>query len=447
MISLRCAGCGVEVPVALHEAPPFVCPNRSDGGTHILRPFLPVPSIGGTPAFAHPFLRFADRMLAFHRCRELGLAHAGLYHATVEKLSEQITHLTGKKFSHTPVYRSDALSQHFGLGERGGVYVKDETQNPGGSHKGRHLFGIMVELLIDEALSQATANHAKPRAPLAIASCGNAALAAAVIARAAHWPLEVFIPASAEPSVVSSLRALGATITVCHRQEGRSGDPCYLRFYEAVKSGAIPFCCQGPDNGLTYDGGQTLMDEAICDMVAMETIPSRVFVQVGGGALAASCALAIETALYTGLISHRPHFYSVQTESVAPLARALAKVRQEYGQEAGPLTDAQWRQIAADKKRYMWPWESVSHSAASGILDDETYDWLPVIKEIWKSAGDALTVSETLILQAHELCHKATGIAVSATGSAGLAGLLYLHEKQPLDPEENVLTLLTGAAR
>lgn len=445
MISLRCVGCGVEVPVEQHGVPPFVCPNRSDGGTHILRPFLPAPSSGGTPAFVQPFLRFADRMLAFHRCRELGLSHAGLYHATVEKLSEQVTHLTGKKFSHTPLYRSDALSLHFGLSERGGVYVKDETQNPGGSHKGRHLFGIMVELLVAESLSPAASSVA--RAPLAIASCGNAALSAAVIARAAHWPLQVFIPTDAEASVVSALGELGATIAVCPRQEGVSGDPCYLRFAEAVKEGAIPFCCQGPDNGLTYDGGQTLMDEAICDMVAMETIPSRVFVQVGGGALAASCALAIETALYTGLLSHRPHFYSVQTESVSPLARALGRVRQEHGPQGSLLSDAQWRQIAADKKRYMWPWESVPHSAAHGILDDETYDWLPVVKEIWKSGGDALTVSESHILQAHELCKKATGVSVSATGSAGLAGLLWLHERQALDPDENVLILLTGVAR
>ncbi|HND10072.1 MAG TPA: pyridoxal-phosphate dependent enzyme [Pseudomonadota bacterium] len=444
MISLRCAGCGFEVPLT-EGMPPFVCPKHSDGGFHVLRPYLPLPSVGGTPAFAHPFLRFADRMLAYHRCREYGLAHAELYHSTVEKLTEQVTHLTGKSFSHTPLYRSDALSDWFGLSERGGVYVKDETQNPGGSHKGRHLFGIMVELLVGEALSLAGSGTHRP--PLAIASCGNAALAAAVVAKAAHWPLQVFIPDDAEASVVSSLRELGATITVCSRSAGETGDPCYRRFVEAVKSGAIPFCCQGPDNGLTLDGGQTLMAEALSDMVSLETIPARIFVQVGGGALAASCALAVETALCTGLLSHRPRFFTVQTESVSPLSRALAKLRAEYGPQGRILSDAEWRQIAAHKTKYMWPWESVPHSAAHGILDDETYDWLPCVKEIWKSNGDALTVPESAILAAHDLAKRTTGIAVSATGSAGLAGLLTEHKHSPLHPDENVLILLTGVAR
>lgn len=443
MITLRCAGCGIEVPVA-GGLPPFVCPRHSDGGFHVLRPYLSKPSAGGTPAFAHPFLRFADRMLAYHRCREYGLEHAQLYHATVEKLTEQVTYLTGKKFVHTPLFRSDALSAHFGLSESGGVYVKDETANPGGSHKGRHLFGIMVELLVGEVLSHGTGVH---RAPLAIASCGNAALAAAVVARAAHWPLQVFIPTDAETSVVSALKELGAEINICARSEEETGDPCYRRFTQAVKAGAIPFCCQGPDNGLTLDGGQTLMAEALCDMVAMEAIPSRLFIQVGGGALAASSALAVETALCTGLISHRPRFFTVQTESVSPLARALAKIRAEYGPQGRILSEAAWHQIAGQARQYMWPWESVPHSAAHGILDDETYDWLPCIKEIWKSNGDALTVPESAVLAAHQLAKTATGVAVSATGSAGLAGLLVEHAQSPLDPDENVLILLTGVAR
>ncbi|MFO0653996.1 MAG: hypothetical protein U0787_02850 [Polyangia bacterium] len=87
------------------------------------------------------------------------------------------------------------------------------------------------------------------------------------------------------------------------------------------------------------------------------------------------------------------------------------------------------------------------HSAAHGILDDETYDWLPCVKEIWKSNGDALTVPESAILAAHDLAKRATGIAVSATGSAGLAGLLTEHKHSPLHPDENVLILLTGVAR
>ena len=69
------------------------------------------------------------------------------------------------------------------------MWVKDETGNVAGSHKARHLFGILLELRVAEALG-----HGDPASPLAIASCGNAAYAAAVVARAAGRELRVFVP-------------------------------------------------------------------------------------------------------------------------------------------------------------------------------------------------------------------------------------------------------------
>ena len=59
------------------------------------------------------------------------------------------------------------------------VWVKDETGNVGGSHKGRHLAGALLHLRAAEALGLAGAS----RRPLAIASCGNAAIAAATLAQ------------------------------------------------------------------------------------------------------------------------------------------------------------------------------------------------------------------------------------------------------------------------
>ena len=64
------------------------------------------------------------------------------------------------------------------------------------------------------------------------------------------------------------------------------GDPCVLRLREAVAAGAIPFSCQGPDNGLTIDGGRTLGYELADAHVPLD----HLVVQVGGGALASSVA-------------------------------------------------------------------------------------------------------------------------------------------------------------
>lgn len=439
MIALRCLGCGASLSVSSHTPIPFVCPHHSDGGTHVLLPQLPAPSAHGQTSESQPFLRFADRMLAFHRCVEAN--NPGLYHEIVHKLDARITALTGQAFRTTPFWRSESLSTYFGLSAGGGIWIKDETQNPGGSHKGRHLFGVMVELLVDEVMCRSR----DVERPLAIASCGNAALAAAVVARAADRALLVFIPPDAEPKVVQSLRDLGAQITICHRREGENGDPCYLRFGEAVSSGAIPFCCQGPDNGLTLEGGQTLMAEVLSSLHMQERIPSRIVVQVGGGALAASCALAVDAALETGILSARPFFDTVQTEAAAPLARAYAQLERQYGSTA--IDESAWHQIAARKKDYMWPWESVPHSAAHGILDDETYDYLALLQAMNRSKGSALVATETDILAAYTLAQNGVPHAVSATGSAGLAGLLTLHKKAPLSADENVVCLFTGVLR
>ena len=61
------------------------------------------------------------------------------------------------------------------------MWVKDETGNVSGSHKGRHLMGVLIQLAVIERLGLARPGR---RRDLAIASCGNAALAAAVVAGA-----------------------------------------------------------------------------------------------------------------------------------------------------------------------------------------------------------------------------------------------------------------------
>jgi hypothetical protein len=78
--------------------------------------------------------------------------------------------------------------------------------------------------------------------------------------------------------------------------------------------------------------------------------------------------------------------------------------------------------VAARWGELMTPWDD-PHSAADGILDDETYDWLGVFEVMRRSGGAPVVVPESAVLAAHELASSA-GFGVSATGSAGLAALL-----------------------
>jgi threonine synthase len=107
-----------------------------------------------------------------------------------------------------------------------------------------------------------------------------------------------------------------------------------------------------------------------------------------------------------------PKLVAVQTAGCAPLARAWALYRDN-------AVDA-----ARHRSRYMWPWESTPASLAHGILDDETYDWFEIVQSLRATDGDVIVVDERAVARAFDLARVHTTIHASATGTAGLAGLL-----------------------
>ena len=171
--------------------------------------------------------------------------------------------MDGHGFRATPFFRSPELSDALGFDRDGGVWVKDETGNVSGSHKGRHLMGVLIHLAVMERCGLTDPAR---RRDLAIASCGNAALAAAVVARAGGWALTVFVPPEADPRVVRRLYDLGANVVTCPREPGIPGDPAYRRLRQELDAGALPFTTQGPENGLAIEGGLTLGYELVTDL-------------------------------------------------------------------------------------------------------------------------------------------------------------------------------------
>jgi threonine synthase len=345
------------------------------------------------------------------------------YVAAVERIEAAIAGVDGAGFTVTPFGAEPGL-------DRGGVAVtvKDETHNVSASHKARHLMGLALRLAVDDVA---------PGRPLAIASCGNAAVGAAVVARAAGRPLDVYIPVWADEPVVARLDELGARIHVCGRRPGELGDPTFARFREAVDAGAVAFGVQATENPWTIDGGKTIgweLAEAFADAGA---VPDHLFVQIGGGALAASCVQGLVDAHGAGLITDLPRFHAVQAEGCAPLVRAwdlLAGV--------GDAPQAMAAAIA-QPERFMWAWDD-PQSVATGILDDVTHDWIPVVWSMYLTDGFPVTAPEAAIVHAHRHAHTVTDIAVSATGTAGYAGLCTLIEWGGTVEGETATVLFTG---
>ncbi len=147
-----------------------------------------------------------------------------------------------------------------------------------------------------------------------------------------------------------------ATLPVTRRSSG-SG--------EAVAAGAIPFSVQGPENALRLDGGRTMGWEIADQAAAAGVVLDRVFVQVGGGAFAASVGAGLGPLV---------RLDTVQAAGCAPLAAAWER--------AASVDDPvrHWTDVMR-----AWP---NPHSAADGILDDETYDWIADVDAMRRSGGD-----------------------------------------------------------
>jgi threonine synthase len=451
---LRCAGCGY---VAAPDTLPLRCPEARPGDDidHVLtRTLDPDRLTYPTGGEANPFVRYRTLWHGYHRALAAGRSDAEVT-AEIEQLDGAVAAVEGHGFAVTGLERADELSSLLRFRAAAGVLVKDETRNVSGSHKARHLFGTLLGLRL--------AGADEPERPLAIASCGNAALAAAVVAKAAGRELLVFVPTDADPAVLERLAALGATITICERREGEAGDPSVLRMREALAGGAIPFTCQGTENGLAIEGGLTLGYEIVDELLASGRRLDHLFIQVGGGALASSVIQALGEAQALGAIESLPRIHAVQTRTAHPLTRAydlvLVHLLERLGGRFDPsgegmrtaiasgAADAELDWIARHRSGFMWPWVPPPRSVATGILDDETYDWLAVVRGMLATGGSPVVVSEAGLLDANELARTTTGIDVDPTGSAGLAGLLRLRRRGEVPDDETSAVLFTGIRR
>jgi len=283
------------------------------------------------------------------------------------------------------------------------------------------------------------------------------------------------VPADANPSILARLRDLGATVRTVPRDPAVPGDPTYLAMRQATADGAVPFTCQGPDNGFAIEGGHTLGYELAGQLAIDGTTLDRLFIQVGGGALAASATAGLAEAEALGVLQHLPRIHAVQSRHVQPLARAYRAVVAEIAPRLGvavapPPADAPataWQPVAdrlrdavrdqrgrdpleslpRHRSAFMRPWDGESGSVAGGIVDDETYDWFAVVRAMLLTGGFPVVADEATLLRAADLGHETTGIDADPTGTAGLAGLITLLDAGGVDPAENVGLLFTGIRR
>jgi len=149
---------------------------------------------------------------------------------------------------------------------------------------------------------------------------------------------------------------------------------CVSAFKSLVdEHNAIPFTVQGTECGLAAEGAKTIAWELIGQLPARsawdKARPTRVFVQVGGGALASGIAQGFHDVLGSdqnggGVLApyfpadsfgHEPQLHCVQVEGNQPLVRAMTRLQDEG------ITDV--AEAAKDVHTYMTPWDNPSSVA------------------------------------------------------------------------------------
>ena len=219
---LVCAVCGARESISTPLS--WLCPNATSSDRHhvlhfesSVEPFRPTDDV-------NPYLAFRRYLAVDSLGESLGLSDAQRV-SIITSADEAVSRVAGTGFLRTPLTRCDKLSEALGFSATGGIWVKDETANVGGSHKARHIFTELLHLLMVEAAGRAPWTPTT-RPSLAIASCGNAAIAASTLAAAMSWPIAVHVPPTAAAAVLETLKTLGATIVVCPRRDtDPAGDP------------------------------------------------------------------------------------------------------------------------------------------------------------------------------------------------------------------------------
>ena len=137
--------------------------------------------------------------------------------------------------------------------------------------------------------------------------------------------------------------------------------------------------------------------------------------------------------------------------SDAELAVSLIPDERAGAVATGAAIDAALRNAVTHRHVHMWPWDSGTAgptSLASGIVDDETYDWWELVGAMLRHGGTPLVVSEADLAHALADAHAADlPMRACATGASGLGGVRHLARERALTPGERVVVLLTGRER
>ena len=304
----------------------------------------------------------------------------------------------------TPLYPAPRIAERLGLAR---VWLKDDGRLPSGSFKDR---ASAVVVMRAEALGEEA---------IITASTGNAGVALALMARAANQRAIVLVPRSAPRAKIAQLLVYGAEL---YAVDGNYDAAFALSRTASQELGL--YCRNTGYNPFTVEGKKTSSFE-ICEQLAAALgeagmrAPDRIYVSVGDGNIITGVHKGLRELLGLGWIDRMPKLIGVQAEGSAAIANAFI---------AGTSTI-----------------ESVaSHSVADSICADTPADGQRALRAVRDTAGSYVVVSDQAILSALVGLARDGCVFAEPAAAAAYAGLLQQAAAGDVQPDEQVVVLVTG---
>jgi threonine synthase len=300
----------------------------------------------------------------------------------------------------TPLIAATRLGPRVGAAD---LWVKDEGLNPTGSFKARGL-SCAVSMCVELGLHK-----------LAIPSAGNAAGALAAYAAAAGLESHIFMPIDVPQANLVECRAFGAQVFLVN---GLISD-C-ARLIAERKSAEGWFDISTLKEPYRIEGKKTMGFE-VAEQFHWE-LPDAILYPAGGGVGLIGMWKAFAELESLGWIGpKRPKMIAVQAAGCAPIVRAF---------ESGATHSEFWQD---------------AHTIAAGLRVPKALGDFLMLEAIRASAGTAIAVSDTEMLDAAIDLASTEGIFAAPEGAACVAAVRRLIADGFLKSADRIVAFNTGS--
>jgi threonine synthase len=300
----------------------------------------------------------------------------------------------------TALVRAKGIEREFNLRQ---VFLKIEGDNPTGTQKDRIAFAQVYDALRREY------------EVIALATCGNYGVAVALAANLAGIECRIYIPEGYHTERIREMENLNAIIV---RLPGS---------YEDVVEASSKLAAENEWYDANPGGANTPLQILAYSQIAFEIYdvlrdaPKYCAVPVSNGTLLAG--------VYRGFVS----LYKKGKTSRIPKMIAASSTRKN------PIIDSFLKGLDTcvdlDPKKI----NETKHNEP--LINWHSFDGEEALYAVRMSEGNAFNISDKSMLDMSAFLNKKEGYRILPASTAGLAGMLKLHEKTPFEPDRFVAVM------